>query len=152
MRVLHYPVIDTQTLNPDQLGAGAHTDYGTITLLFQDGVSGLEVCDKNGRWHTAPADKDLVVINTGDLMARWSNDTFRSTPHRVQPRSVAPQRYSIALFIDPDSAVEIETLPNCITAERPNRYTPVSAGEHIQAKIEASQQAAKQKQSATEPA
>lgn len=137
LRLLHYPVCDENTLVEEQLGAGAHTDYGMITLLFQDGVEGLEVQDKHGNWLAAPADPDKIVINTGDLMHRWTNNIFRSTPHRVKPKTGSKERYSIAMFIDPDEAVMIETLKSCVTEARPNLYEPISAGEHILEKIRA---------------
>lgn len=139
LRLLHYPPCDAENLTDEQLGAGAHTDYGMITLLFQDAVEGLEVCDKHGNWLPAPADPDKIVINTGDLMHRWTNDIFRSTPHRVKPQISGTTRYSIAMFIDPDADVMIETLSSCISDSRPNRYEPISAGDHILQKIEATQ-------------
>ena len=131
LRYLHYPEITSAITQEDQLGAGAHTDYGMITLLFQDGVEGLEVKDKNGNWLAVPAHSDRIIINTGDLMHRWTNNIFRSTPHRVRPQVNGTERYSIAMFIDPDEAVQIETLESCITPENPNRYEPITAGEHI---------------------
>ncbi|WP_317930079.1 isopenicillin N synthase family dioxygenase [Halioxenophilus sp. WMMB6] len=137
LRLLHYPSFDANQVNDEQLGAGAHTDYGMITLLFQDGVEGLEVCDKDGNWLSAPAYTDRIIINTGDLMYRWTNDLFRSTPHRVRPQTEGRERFSIAMFIDPDEQAMIETLASCITPDRPNRYQPIRAGEHILQKIQA---------------
>ena len=137
LRLLHYPICDASSLENEQLGAGAHTDYGMITLLFQDGVEGLEVRDKYGNWLSAPADPDKIIINTGDLMHRWTNDIFRSTPHRVKPKTGNSERYSIAMFIDPDDAVMIHTLASCISDSRPNKYQAISAGDHILEKIRA---------------
>lgn len=89
LRLLHYPSIPVSLLQGG-LGsrAGSHSDYGSLTLLFQDNVGGLEVQDPStGEFVSAPPIKDTIVINVGDLLARWSNDTLRSTLHRV----VAPK-------------------------------------------------------------
>ena len=120
-----------------QLGAGAHTDYGSITLLFQDEVGGLELLRADRTWQQAPPVRGAAVINTGDLMERWTNGRFRSTVHRVRPISGSQDRYSIALFVDPDAAVEVECFQSCISAERPARYPRITAGEHIRRKIAA---------------
>jgi isopenicillin N synthase-like dioxygenase len=132
LRLLHYP--PAQALKPNQIRAGEHADYGSITLLFQDGVGGLEVKTVEGEWIAAPTIPDTVLVNTGDLMQRWSNDVFRSTPHRVAAPSDhhPPQsRYSIAFFCQPDPMAEIACIASCQSPERPPRYTPVLAGEHL---------------------
>ncbi|MEO0509241.1 MAG: 2OG-Fe(II) oxygenase family protein [Verrucomicrobiota bacterium] len=139
LRLLHYP--PAEEVVEGQLGAGAHTDYGTITVLFQDQAGGLQVQGLNGEWIDAPPVPGTVVINTGDLISRWSNDFFKSTPHRVVPRPAAMRkgRQSIAFFSDPDPEVMIETFPSCITEEAPAKYKPISAGEYIRERIMASQ-------------
>ena len=139
LRLLHYPPV--KYVSEGQLGAGAHTDYGTLTVLFQDAEGGLQVQGLDGKWIDAPPIPGTVVINTGDLISRWSNDFFKSTPHRVVPRPAAMKngRLSIAFFSDPDPEVIIETFPKCITSENPQRYHPITAGEHIQRRIMASQ-------------
>jgi isopenicillin N synthase-like dioxygenase len=142
LRFLHYPAnlpLSSQT----QLGAGEHTDYGSITLLFQDNVGGLELRDANGEWRSAPPLTDSVIVNTGDLMERWTNGRFRSTLHRVQPITGNRDRYSIALFVDPDAAVEVSCIPSCISAAHPPRYPRITAGEHIRQKIAATHTATK---------
>jgi isopenicillin N synthase-like dioxygenase len=138
LRFLHYPA-GLPTNSADQLGAGAHTDYGSITLLYQDEVGGLEVRGANAHWHPAPAVPGALLVNTGDLMQRWTNDRFRSTVHRVRPTSGLTDRYSIAFFVDPDIDVRVECIESCKSEHRPSRYPAVTAGEHIQAKIAASQ-------------
>lgn len=139
LRLLHYP--PAENVDEGQLGAGAHTDYGTLTVLFQDDRGGLQVQNLEGEWVDAPPIPGTVVINTGDLIARWSNDFFKSTPHRVVPRPAAMKngRQSIAFFSDPDPDVMIETFPSCITEENPAHYDPITAGEHVQQRILASQ-------------
>ena len=136
LRFLHYPA-NLPSRSDTQLGAGEHTDYGSITLLFQQEVGGLEVRDRAGRWRFAPPLADAIVINTGDLMERWTNGRFRSTVHRVRPIVGDRDRYSIALFVDPDSAVQVECIPSCTGPGMPSRYPPITAGEHLRQKIEA---------------
>jgi len=136
LRFLHYPA-NLPSRSTTQLGAGEHTDYGSITLLFQQDVGGLEVRDSAGRWRFAPPIADAIVINTGDLMERWTNGYFRSTLHRVRPITGDQDRYSIALFVDPDSAVEVECIPACIEPGTAPRYPVITAGEHLRQKIEA---------------
>ncbi|WP_315983218.1 2OG-Fe(II) oxygenase family protein [Aliamphritea spongicola] len=79
LRFIHYPEIE---LKPDaeQIGAGAHTDYGCITILHQDQVGGLQVKNRDGEWLDATPVEGSFVINIGDMMARWSNDRYTSTP------------------------------------------------------------------------
>ncbi len=103
LRLLHYPGVDREVFraNPNQVRAGEHPDYGSITLLFQDDRGGLQVKSPSGRFVDATPIDDTVVINAGDLLARWSNDTIKSTVHRVVEPPLAngdwhPPRYSIA--------------------------------------------------------
>ena len=90
LRAVNYPARDTAPL-PGQLRAGAHTDYGTLTILRQDAVGGLEVLDPGGRWAGVEPVPGAFVINIGDLMARWTNDRWRSTLHRVVDPPVPPR-------------------------------------------------------------
>jgi len=136
LRFLHYPA-GLPPRSSAQLGAGAHTDYGSITLLFQDEVGGLELLRADGAWQQAPPVQGAAVVNTGDLMQRWTNGRFRSTVHRVRPISGSRDRYSIALFVDPDASVEVECFESCVSADRPPQYPRITAGEHIRRKIAA---------------
>ena len=137
LRLLRYPPLATG--ESGQLGAGAHTDYGLLTLLFQDQIGGLEVLGRQSdKWIPVAPRAGEIVVNTGDLMERWTNGRFRSTCHRVQPQTGACDRYSLALFLDPDDAVEVSCLPSCVSARNPARYSPTTAGEHILAKLRAS--------------
>ena len=82
-RVIHYPAYDGP-IEEKQMRIGEHSDYGTITLLWQiNDVPGLEVQDLEGTWHPVPYAQDGVVVNIGDLLQRWTNDYFKSTKHRV---------------------------------------------------------------------
>jgi isopenicillin N synthase-like dioxygenase len=103
LRLLHYPSVDKKVfqINPGQVRAGEHSDYGSITLLVQDQRGGLQVRSPTGHFVDATPIEGTCVVNAGDLLARWSNDTIKSTIHRVvEPPScegdIHPPRYSIA--------------------------------------------------------
>ncbi|HAQ74674.1 2-oxoglutarate and iron-dependent oxygenase domain-containing protein [Stutzerimonas nitrititolerans] len=119
-RMIHYPPRLSAT-RPDQQGAGAHTDYGCITLLHQDQTGGLQVQNLRGEWIDAPPIAGTFVVNIGDMMARWSNDRYRSTPHRV----ISPlgmDRYSMPFFAEPHPDTRISCLPGCHDAANPPKY------------------------------
>jgi isopenicillin N synthase-like dioxygenase len=125
-------------VEPDQLGMGAHTDYGIVTVLWADQVPGLEIHGVDGEWHPVmPADGALLV-NLGDAIARWTNEEWISTMHRVAaPRikgTLVPRR-SAAYFHDGNADALIECLPSCVSAENPARYAPVTVGQHLAAKL-----------------
>ena len=139
LRLLHYPPLQTVP-KPGQIRAGAHSDYGTLTLLFQDDVGGLEVQTATGDWISAPSIPGAILINTGDLTERWSNNVFRSTKHRValpQPEKAGRDRYSIAFFCQPDSEAEIACLPTCQSSENPPLYPPIKSGEYLLSRLQA---------------
>ena len=138
LRLLYYPSSGIDDVAEGQLGAGAHTDYGMITLLFQNDIGGLEVQDGEGTWHSVTPENDAIVINTGDLMERWTNGKYRSTPHRVQPKLGDVDRYSIAVFVDPDTETPVKVLDSCLKPGEEPGYPEITAGEHIQGKIRAS--------------
>ena len=131
------PAPDVQ-LEKDQLGMGAHTDYGIVTVLWADQVPGLEIHGTDGNWHPVmPADGALLV-NLGDATARWTNEEWISTLHRVAaPRihgALVPRR-SAAYFHDGNVDAVIECLPSCVSAGNPAKYEPVTVGEHLAAKL-----------------
>jgi len=138
LRLLYYPSSGIDDVAEGQLGAGAHTDYGMITLLFQNDIGGLEVQDGEGTWHSVTPENDAIVINTGDLMERWTNGKYRSTPHRVQPKLGDVDRYSIAVFVDPDTETPVRVLDSCLKPGEKPGYPEITAGEHIQERIRAS--------------
>jgi len=137
LRLLHYPAWDAGKVGSGQLGAGAHTDYGLITLLFQDAIGGLEVLDRDGIWKSVDPVPKAIVINCGDLLELWTNGRYRSTLHRVQPKISGKERFSMAMFVDPDTETPVKVLDSCITADNPARFQPLTAGEHILQKIRA---------------
>ncbi|NER84088.1 MAG: isopenicillin N synthase family oxygenase [Leptolyngbya sp. SIO1D8] len=139
LRLLHYPPL-TSPPKLGQLRAGTHSDYGTLTLLFQDDVGGLEVLNTQGNWITAPTIPGAILVNTGDLTQRWSNDVFRSTQHRValpQGEKVHCDRYSIAFFCEPDADTSIVCLPSCHSQENPPKYLPVNARDYLLSRLQA---------------
>ncbi|WP_343652639.1 2-oxoglutarate and iron-dependent oxygenase domain-containing protein [Herbaspirillum sp.] len=132
-RMLHYPPQPDGARN-NQIGAGAHTDWGLVTILAQDAIGGLEVCNAEGQWVSAPPIRDSFVVNIGDLLQRWSNDLYHSNPHRVLNAGTVP-RYSLPFFQDGDQSAVVACLPTCCSAERPPRYAPCTIGEYLDMKV-----------------
>jgi isopenicillin N synthase-like dioxygenase len=129
LRILRYPP-HPQHAQANQLGAGAHTDWGGITLLVQDELGGLEVRNVEGEWIRATPVAGTVVINLGDLMQRWTNNAYRSNMHRVRNNSSTRDRYSIPFFYGPRPDARIECMPSCTDAAHPPQFPPCTAIEH----------------------
>ena len=134
IRVINYP--DQPVAPPaGQLRAGAHSDYGALTILKSENVpGGLQVLDRAGDWVDVEPPAGAFVVNIGDLMMHWTNDRWVSTLHRVvnPPRDAAlgSRRQSIAFFYQPNYDALIECLPSCTGPGNPPRYEPVTSGEH----------------------
>jgi isopenicillin N synthase-like dioxygenase len=135
LRLLYYPP-HPGTFDGSQYGAGAHTDYGNITLLAQDDVGGLEVRARDGTWMDVPPTPGAFVCNIGDCLMRWSNDTYVSTPHRVVNRA-GRERFSIAYFGDPNADALVSCLPSCLGPGEEPKYPPVSYGEYLRSRYDA---------------
>ena len=136
LRVLHYPALPALP-DPGSLpfGCGAHSDYGYLTMLTQDAQGGLQVQTRAGDWIDVRPDPDAFVCNVGEMMARWTNDVFRATPHRVVRRA-RQSRYSVPFFFHPNPTVWIEPLPTCVAADGKRHYEPVLSGDYLKARLE----------------
>jgi isopenicillin N synthase-like dioxygenase len=135
LRLLHYPAPPARS--DPLIGAGAHTDYGNLTLLATDDVGGLEVRARDGEWIEAPVVPGAFIVNIGDCLMRWTNDIYVSTPHRVVNRS-ARERYSIAFFYDPNPEAVVETIPSCVRQGESIRYPPILAADYLKQRLDAS--------------
>ena len=135
LRTLHYPP-QAGHVEAETLGCGAHTDYGCLTILAQDDVGGLQLCNSAGEWIAAPPIPGTFVVNIGDQMARWTNDLFAATRHRVINTS-GRERYSLPFFFDPNYDTVVECLDSCRDAGHPPKYPPVKAGEYLVERFDA---------------
>lgn len=128
LRVLHYP----QGKGEDSgIGAGAHTDYGSLTFLRTDGVPGLQVKPRGQDWQDVPHVENAFIVNIGDCLMRWSNDIYVSTPHRVlAPKS---ERTSIAFFLDPNPESMVQALPG--TGDP--LYDPIRGADYLMQRLTA---------------
>ena len=140
LRTIHYETHpgDADPLD-GQLGMGAHTDYGIVTVLYADQVPGLQIIGPDHEWHGVVPAPGAFLVNLGDLTAQWTNDRWRSTLHRVLPPVRFPDRpnhrRSVAFFHDGNHDAVIECLPTCRSPEHPPKYAPVTAGEHLMGKL-----------------
>ena len=134
LRLLHYPP-QPPDASDEQFGSAPHTDYGIITLVAQDDSGGLQVRPRGGEWIDAPPISGTFVLNVADMLARWTNDHFVSTPHRVVNRS-GGDRYSIPYFFDTDMDAVIECLPTCTGPGNPPRYPPERYGDYLMNRLD----------------
>ncbi|RFU75572.1 flavonol synthase flavanone 3-hydroxylase [Trichoderma arundinaceum] len=152
IRLLRYPTIEEDLLRQGKAERiAAHTDFGTITMLFQDDVGGLEVEDvrEKGKFSPAPYIPNTAVVNIGDFLMRWSNDELKSTMHRVKAPPLAKgegeslkgkmtrERYSIVYFMGVDMEKTVDCVPGCWGPERPKKYEPVKCADYVNMRMEA---------------
>jgi isopenicillin N synthase-like dioxygenase len=134
LRLAHYPALDDAGLAADRFRAGAHTDYGTLTVLWTDGEPGLQVLTDSGWIDVEPVD-DGLIVNLGDLLARWTNDRWRSTMHRVVAGD-GGRRLSIPFFHNANWDARIECI---VGPDELARYPPTTAGRHLMEKFRSTQ-------------
>jgi isopenicillin N synthase-like dioxygenase len=127
-RIMHYPAAPEPRAD-NQFGNPPHTDYGCITLLAQDEVGGLAVRRRGGGWIDAPSIPGTLVINIADMLMRWTNDRWVSTPHRVINHP-GRSRYSLPTFFDPDYGAVVSCMESCQGPGNPAKYPPISFGDY----------------------
>lgn len=132
LRLLYYEG-NISNLAKGVYGAGAHSDYGLLTLLATDDVVGLQICkDKDAQlqiWEFVAPLRGALIVNLGDMLERWSNCIFRSTLHRVVLNGQA--RYSVAYFVEPNHDCLVECLPSCHSEANPPKFPPITCGAYM---------------------
>lgn len=139
LRFLKYPRGGEKAYQ-EKVRAGAHSDYGSITLLFQKDVPGLEVQASRTEWISAPLIPNAIIVNVGDQMELWTNGLFKSTKHRVTflPEHNHLDRYSMPYFVHPDDKVPLVPAPSKFVDQTYNKEGPVlTAGEHLNSRLNA---------------
>ena len=139
VRLLHYPPLPEQT-EPHQIRAGEHTDYGALSILFQDSIGGLEVKSTENEWIPASYYDNTIIINVGDAMEMLTNGLLKSTLHRVvNPKDDSKQksRYSVVFFCDPDLDAEIKCIEDFVSQDNPAKFSPLLYKEHLMKKLKA---------------
>lgn len=134
-RLLYYPP-HPGDFDGTTYGAGAHTDYGNLTLLAQDGTGGLEVRKRDGEWMMVPPAAGTFVCNIGDCLMRWTNDVYVSNAHRVVNRS-GRERYSVAYFGDPNADALVACLPSVLGPGEEPKYAPIAFADYLRSRYEA---------------
>ena len=135
LRVRNYPAPVAPPL-PGQLRAGAHADYGSLTILRTEASpGGLQVLNRAGDWVDAPIVPDSFIVNIGELMARWTNEQWKATLHRVvnPPVELAPvsRRLSLVFFHNPNYDAPVEALPGTVGVGETAKYPATTSGEHL---------------------
>ena len=123
MSLLHYP--PQKEIGNRQYGIAPHTDNALMTFLAQKDIPGLAVRMPSGHWRAVEPVPGTLLVNTGNLMVRWTNDEYLSTKHRVINTNTV-DRYSIPVFFGPSGDALIEVLPTCQSADHPARYEPMT--------------------------
>lgn len=132
LRMLRYPP-HPEGADERTFGAGAHTDWGAVTVLAQDTHGGLEVQMPDGSWVAATPMAGTFVVNLGDMIPRWTNGLYHSNPHRVRNTfSGGAPRYSIPFFYEPEYLARIVPVPGTVPEGEAPRYASCTAGEHLE--------------------
>ncbi len=140
-RLSHYPAVNETEAG--QYGIAPHTDANFMTFLAQSEVPGLQIKRPDGSWLDVPYVPDSFVVNSGDMLHRWTNGRYRSTAHRALP-PVGRDRYAIPYFLGPHMDAIVECLPTCTDAANPPRFPPISYGDYLEWWYDANYNAAEQ--------
>jgi isopenicillin N synthase-like dioxygenase len=125
---VYYPP-QPENMGEDQFGVGPHTDFGVLTVLCQDSVGGLQVEDINGEWIEAPPIEGSLIVNVADLLSRWTDGAYKSTPHRVV-NSSGRERLSLVLAFDPDPETMIDARDVFGPRHEPQQ-PPITCGDYL---------------------
>lgn len=139
LRQIHYfPIEDPESIPADAVRAAEHGDINLITLLMGASADGLQVLRRDGKWIPITALPDQIVVNVGDMLSRHTNDTLKSTIHRVvnPPKELmGTSRFSIPFFMHPISSMDLSCLPQCIDAGNPKQFPDITAGEFLEQRL-----------------
>jgi len=125
---VYYPVQE-ESAGKDQFGVGPHTDFGVLTVLCQDSVGGLQVENIDGEWIQAPPIPGTLIVNVADLLNRWTDGAYKSTPHRVV-NSSGKERLSLVLAYDPNPETKIDA-KDVFGADYTPKEDPITCGEYL---------------------
>ena len=134
LRLQYYPE-QPKEISSNVFGLAPHTDYGLFTILSQQSVDGLEVKNDKGEWLNVPYKPNTLILNSGDILKRWSNNTFKSALHRVVNRT-KNERYSIPFFFEPNMHSIIEVLQNYQSKGFPPKYRPIKYGDYLLSRLQ----------------
>ncbi|WP_422001614.1 isopenicillin N synthase family dioxygenase [Reyranella sp.] len=128
LRISRYP--RQATLGESEQGLPPHTDTSFMTLLPHNRVQGLQVRLSDGRWVDAPSVPGSFVVNSGNMLRRWSNNRCMSTPHQVVNLS-PEERYAMPFFLDVNRDWLMDCIPTCMSADKPFEYEPITYGDYM---------------------
>lgn len=128
LRLSHYPAVAAKEAG--QYGIAPHTDANFLTFLAQSGVPGLQIRAGTGQWLDVPYVPESFVVNSGDMLHRWTNGHYQSTPHRALP-PIGRDRYAIPFFLGPHLDTLIECLPTCQGPDNPPNFPPISYSDYM---------------------
>ena len=129
LRMSHYPPAEAG--EADQYGVAPHTDSSFLTMLAQSELPGLSIRMPDGEWVDAPVLADAFLVNSGDMLRRWTNHRFLSTAHRVVNRNPGRDRYAIPFFFDASYEYPMACLPTCQSADNPARFEPTTYRDYM---------------------
>ncbi len=133
LRALHYPPLHPNHFNSGEIRAGEHEDINLMTILCEATEGGLEILTREGKWLEVATKKGQMVVDSGDMLSRITNQIIPATTHRVvNPKSVKNvSRYSMPFFIHPYENCELNVLKNCLSPSQPTKFPPILANEFL---------------------